>query len=204
MTSQNRAELRNMVTRMRKPQNSSWVFGPVGDLSSLARGAQLGAVTPLAQSRFTDVLREGGEVITDEFAGQIVRRRRGITLRAGTILKKDIWHETVEDSAHAHGHAHGHGHASKSDDSESSVRGALNFRRIEATDVYALSQPTDGGIVGVLDAIKTGRSQEAEKERKEDRVTWVNLREEPLVYINGAPYVLREEILSLRNLKSYA
>ena len=189
-----------MVTRMRKPQNSSWVFGPVGDLSSLAKGAQLGAATPLAQSRFTDVLREGGEVITDEFAGQIVRRRRGITLRAGTILKKDIWHETVEDSAHAHGH----GHASQSEGSGPNVRGALNFRRIEATDVYALSQPTDGGIVGVLDAVKTGRSQEADKERKEDRVTWVNLREEPLVYINGAPYVLREEILSLRNLKSYA
>lgn len=84
---QTRAELRNMVGRMRKPQHSTWVFGPLTDLSTLSKGAQLGVVTPLAHARFTDVLREGGELITDEFASQIVRRRRGITLRAGTILK---------------------------------------------------------------------------------------------------------------------
>ena len=84
---QTRAELRNMVSRMRKPQHSTWIFGPLTDLGSLSKGAQLGVSTPLAQSRFTDVLREGGELITDEFASQIVRRRRGITLRAGTILK---------------------------------------------------------------------------------------------------------------------
>lgn len=76
-----------MVTRMRKPQNSTWIFGPVADLSGFSKRAQLGAATPLAQSRFTDVMREGGEVIADEFAAQIVRRRRGITLRAGMILK---------------------------------------------------------------------------------------------------------------------
>jgi hypothetical protein len=84
---QTRAELRNMVSRMRKPQHSTWIFGPVTDLGTLSKGAQLGTATPAVQSRFTDVLREGGEVITDEFASQIVRRRRGITLRAGTILK---------------------------------------------------------------------------------------------------------------------
>lgn len=84
---QGRAELRNMVSRMRKPQHSTWIFGPLTDLGTLSKGAQLGVVTPLAQSRFANVLREGGELITDEFASQIVRRRRGITLRAGTILK---------------------------------------------------------------------------------------------------------------------
>ena len=29
-------------------------------------------------------------------------------------------------------------------------------------------------------------------------------REEPLIYINGTPYVLRQEAVSLRNVKSYA
>lgn len=76
-----------MISKMRRPQKSTWIFAPVGDLSSLSQGTQLGAITPLAQSRFTDVLREGGEVIADEFAGQLVRRRRGVTLRAGMILK---------------------------------------------------------------------------------------------------------------------
>lgn len=61
-----------------------------------------------------------------------------------------------------------------------------------------MSQPTDQGITGVLDTVA------ADRKGADDRVTWVNLREEPLCYINGAPYVLREESLSLRNLKSYA
>lgn len=38
----------------------------------------------------------------------------------------------------------------------------------------------------------------------ESRVCWINLREEPLLYINGTPYVLRQEAVSLRNVKSYA
>ena len=37
--------------------------------------------------------REGSEVIGDEFASQLVRRRKGITLRAGMILKVAVkWH----------------------------------------------------------------------------------------------------------------
>ena len=33
------------------------------------------------------------------------------------------------------------------------------------------------------------------------RIVWLTLREEPLVYINGAPYCLRRERFSLRNMK---
>lgn len=33
------------------------------------------------------------------------------------------------------------------------------------------------------------------------RVVWITLREEPIVYINGAPYCLRRENFSLRNMK---
>lgn len=170
-----------MVGQMRKPHKSTWIFGPVGDLSPLSKVSQLGATTPLAQSRFEDVLREGGEVIADEFANQLVRRRRGVTLRAGMILKKDIW-RNADEGAHP----------------DKQIKGTLNFRRIPGTNTYALSQPTERGILGVLDEVAR------EERTTEDRVTWVNLREEPLVYINGAPYVLREESLSLRNLKSYA
>lgn len=130
-TLQARAELRNMVTRMRKPQNAVWIFNPVNDLScehaifvgptlnltrlttpaacvrtsALSRDAQLAAATPLAQSRFTDVLREGSEVIGDEFASQLVSRRRGITLRAGTILKVGIWETFIRYGLGSHGNA---------------------------------------------------------------------------------------------------
>jgi hypothetical protein len=33
---------------------------------------------------------------------------------------------------------------------------------------------------------------------------WVNLREEPLIYINGVPYVLRDQYLTIRNTNTYA
>jgi hypothetical protein len=34
-----------------------------------------------------------------------------------------------------------------------------------------------------------------------NKVVWVTLREEPIVYVNGAPYCLRRERFSLRNMK---
>lgn len=34
-----------------------------------------------------------------------------------------------------------------------------------------------------------------------DHMVWINLREEPIVYVNGAPYCLRRERFSLRNMK---
>jgi hypothetical protein len=141
---------------------------------AIARGPQLGVATPLAKSRFNDVIREGAEVIGDEFSAQLVRRRKGITLRAGMILKvwlasertkcfltygpiqKDIWRDALED-----------GHDSKA------IRGALNYRRIPNTRVYALSQPTDSGIVGVLDSVDADKA-----DRTDEPVTWINLREE--------------------------
>ena len=33
------------------------------------------------------------------------------------------------------------------------------------------------------------------------KIIWITLREEPIVYINGAPYCLRRENFSLRNMK---
>jgi hypothetical protein len=36
------------------------------------------------------------------------------------------------------------------------------------------------------------------------KICWINLREEPLIYLNGIPYVLRDHFLNLRNTKSYS
>jgi hypothetical protein len=33
------------------------------------------------------------------------------------------------------------------------------------------------------------------------RMIWITLREEPIVYINGVPYCLRRENFSLQNMK---
>lgn len=77
---------------------------------------------------------------------------------------------------------------------EHAVRGAINFRQIHATNIYALGQPTIEAIDEILVRLKEGHPN-AEK------MVWVVLREEPIVYINGAPYCLRRERFSLRNVK---
>lgn len=99
-----RAELRNMVERLRKPAHSAWIFKPVSDLSrkfryrmqperSLRRESVLSqrgphiSLSSIVGLKRTDSQIDESEAIGDEFATQLVRTRRGITLRAGTILK---------------------------------------------------------------------------------------------------------------------
>lgn len=74
------------------------------------------------------------------------------------------------------------------------VRGAINFRRIPGTEIYALGQPT-------LDAIDEVVARVKQDNPSAERILWITLREEPIVYINGAPYCLRRERFSLRNMK---
>jgi hypothetical protein len=80
---------------------------------------------------------------------------------------------------------------------ERGVRGAINFRQVPDADIYALGQPTIEAIDEVVERIK-------ETHPAASKVVWINLREEPIVYINGAPYCLRRENFSLRNMKGAA
>lgn len=77
------------------------------------------------------------------------------------------------------------------------VRGAINYRRVPHSSLYALSQPTQAGIAGVLQGVKKDMVHKGVAKK----IVWINLREEPLIYINGTPYVLRQEAVSLRNVK---
>jgi hypothetical protein len=74
------------------------------------------------------------------------------------------------------------------------VRGAISFRRIPETQIYALGQPT-------LDAIDEVVARVKQDNPSAERILWVTLREEPIVYINGTPYCLRRERFTLRNMK---
>lgn len=66
------------------------------------------------------------------------------------ILKSDQWHHeaSAEDLA---------------------ISGAMNFRRVEGTSVFALSQPTQDGIQRVLGKLGEDGSLSG-------KVTWINLR----------------------------
>jgi predicted protein tyrosine phosphatase len=61
------------------------------------------------------------------------------------------------------------------------VAGAPNFRRVGRQRIYGVGQPTVEGLKEVLarlDAAPGGKG----------RVVWTNMREEPVLYINGRPH----------------
>lgn len=74
------------------------------------------------------------------------------------------------------------------------IRGAINFRNIPGTKIYALGQPTLEAMDQVLEEIRAEHPTAS-------RIVWIVLREEPIVYVNSEPYCLRRERFSLRNMK---
>ena len=83
---------------------------------------------------------------------------------------------------------------SRSSNVSHGVRGAINFRNIPGTNIYALGQPTLEAVDEVVRRVHSAHPEAM-------RIVWITLREEPLVYVNGAPYCLRRERFSLRNMK---
>ncbi|KAI9463218.1 inositol hexakisphosphate-domain-containing protein [Lactarius psammicola] len=150
------------------------IFSPVNDLSSLSKS---GLQRSLVRGQTNDVAISGGQILGDEYSDHVVKNRSGIILREGTLLKSDQW---LSESQHV----------------SVQMRGAINFRNIPGTNIYALGQPTVEAIDGVIDHIKRAHPEA-------ERIAWVMLREEPIVYVNGAPYCLRRERSSLRNMKDY-
>eukprot|EP00250_Pteridium_aquilinum_P010976 c19759_g1_i1 orf=495-4313(+) len=75
------------------------------------------------------------------------------------------------------------------------VEGAPNFREVFGFPVYGVANPTKDGIVAVLRRIHGGG--------KGRPVLWHNMREEPVVYINGKPFVLREVKRPFKNMLEY-
>jgi len=65
------------------------------------------------------------------------------------------------------------------------IPGCPNFRRVPGYKVYCCGQPTVAGFKGALEKVcgtvypKTGK------------ILWVNMRQEPNIYVNGEPYCAR-------------
>lgn len=73
--------------------------------------------------------------------------------------------------------------------------GAPNFREVLGFPVYGVANPTVEGIRAVLQRVSEGDSERP--------VLWHNMREEPVVYINGKPFVLREVERPYKNMLEY-
>ncbi|KAF8623644.1 hypothetical protein AX17_007344 [Amanita inopinata Kibby_2008] len=171
-----RYEIWKQVKFMRKGDGFKLnIFTPVNDLSSLSKsGSEERAVVP---GRKNDVAITGGQILGGEYSDHVVRHRSGIILRESTLLKSDQW---LRESHYV---ANG-------------VRGAINFRQVPRTNIYALGQPTLEAIDEVVQRVRVAHPHA-------QQIIWITLREEPIVYINGAPYCLRREMFSLRNMKDY-
>lgn len=70
------------------------------------------------------------------------------------------------------------------------IAGAPNYRRAREQRVHGVAIPTAEGIRNVLKHIG-----------EEEWVVWINLREEPVVYVNGRPFVLRDVERPFSNLE---
>ncbi|EKM78648.1 hypothetical protein AGABI1DRAFT_100687 [Agaricus bisporus var. burnettii JB137-S8] len=170
-----RTEIGNQVRFLRKTYGSKLhVFAPINDLSSLSKSGS--ASRSHVAGKKNDMAIAGGQILGDEYTDHVIKNRSGIILRESTLLKSDQWlrRQTVEDS----------------------IRGAINFRSIPNSNIYALGQPTVEAVDDVISKIKHAHGSAP-------RIVWITLREEPVVYINGAPYCLRREGFSLRNMKDY-
>ncbi|KAF8896122.1 inositol hexakisphosphate-domain-containing protein [Infundibulicybe gibba] len=154
-----RTEIWNQVTFLRKSYGSRLnVFAPVNDLSSLSKsGSEERSLVP---GKRNDVAIAGGQILGDEYSDHVVKNRSGIILRESTLLKSDQW---LRESYHV----------------EHGVRGAINFRQVPGTNIYALGQPS----------CRTDKCAHPSAHK----IMWITLREEPIVYVNGAPYCLRRE-----------
>lgn len=105
----------------------------------------------------------------------VVASRQGGLLGAGKILKFDQYPGLHTESL------------------RENIPGAPNFRQVPGTDVYGVGQPTVDGLRNVLDRV----------DGKNQRVLWTNMREEPLVYINGRSYSLRDEAHPFENAEGF-
>ncbi|XVE77374.1 hypothetical protein DITRI_Ditri13aG0057200 [Diplodiscus trichospermus] len=75
------------------------------------------------------------------------------------------------------------------------VEGAPNFREVPGFPVYGVANPTIDGIRSVIQRIGSSKGGRP--------VFWHNMREEPVIYINGKPFVLREVERPYKNMLEY-
>ena len=107
----------------------------------------------------------------EETPEMVVAGRQGQLLGAGKILKFDQFPGLRRTHL------------------KEQLKGAPNFRQVEGTNVYGVAQPTIEGLTNVLDRVGA----------KEQEVKWTNMREEPVVYINGRSHSLRTEAHPFEN-----
>lgn len=118
-----------------------------------------------------------GQVASEHEVAVVCNSRRGGILRHKHILKCD------------------HFPSARNQDLEEQLDAAPNFRKVNGLPIFGCGQPTQDGYAPIVKRII---------ETSEDGVTrilWFNLRQEPMVYVNGRPYVLKMRATPFENLE---
>lgn len=177
---QNHKEIWKMLTYLRSSSNKLKAFRPLEELQLNDSDANQQQIKAFRSPQLKTSVSEDVSV---------VQGRSGTVLGPNTILKIDHWQQQVDEKT-------------GTEISESTaVPGAPNFRKIETSScsphqIYAVAQPTQAALEKILEIVSSALPTPR-------RIVWINVREEPLVYINGEPYVLRDQCASLRNIKAY-
>lgn len=100
--------------------------------------------------------------------------RTGQVLRKQTILKADHFPSCYNTSL------------------PEQIEGAPNFRSVHNMPVYGLGAPTLRGLRNVCERVAA----------KGETVVWFNLREEPVVYIHGRPFCVKDRDQPFKNLEN--
>jgi hypothetical protein len=158
-----------------------------------------------------DMIGSNNQSVAPEMEDMILKSRTGVVLTSQSILKIDFWHASQQLDVNEHNQLQKlptPGGDDMLDEDEERlcqriqrhhvflVDGGSNFRRIKHTHIYGIAQPTVDGLCTVIRKLLTDQP-------RNDKIQWINLREEPIIYINGIPYVLRDRYFTLRNIKVY-
>jgi len=211
-----RSEIWSMMQKLRRKGPQLYLFRPVEDLSALGNGRD----NRSRANNFTSFGHGAGMFgmtdqtenrVAGEVEGYALKARSGSVLTSHTILKVDFWQSQwvpqeeqqsglfspmQSPNVQRDGFIERHSLVSSEYD-EFMIEGASNFRHIPQTSVYGVAQPTIEGLKCVLRKLRRDRG-------RGDRILWINLREEPIIYINGIPYVLRDRYFTLRNIRAYS
>lgn len=176
---ENHKEIWKMLTYLRSSSNKLKAFRPLEELRLNDRSYD--ANQQLKAFRSPQLKSSVSEDVA------VVQGRSGTVLGPNTILKIDHWQDAILS-------------CKSNDETCNAVAGAPNFRKIEnfpsSHQIYTVAQPTQAALEHILDIVSTSLPTPR-------RIVWINVREEPLLYINGEPYVLRDQYASLRNIKAY-
>ncbi|KAH8826577.1 inositol hexakisphosphate-domain-containing protein [Flagelloscypha sp. PMI_526] len=108
----------------------------------------------------------------DRSTQTVVKTRAGSVLSRGMIIKTDFYP------------------SGRALDIDLNLHGAPNFRAprgVGSLNVYGVAQPRTQGLRAILSVLKARPGLE-----HPSLVVWVSTREEPVVYISGRPFVLRD------------